>query len=73
MTVKEVIEKYKDKYGFAIEGGNLVGECWLEVGGYWYHWSTDESFDKEEFDNLEVFSLDFEVYTEEKTILITVK
>lgn len=73
MTVKEVIEQYKDKYDFAVEGKDTYGEYWLECGNYWHNWSMEDCCNYEEFLDREVVSLDFTAYAEEKTILITIK
>ena len=71
MTVKEVIEQYKDKYDFAIEGENTDGEYWLECG-YWHNWSMEDFCDYEEFLDCEVVGLDFTTYEEETTLLIII-
>ena len=73
MTVKEVIEQYKDRYDFAVEGEDTDGEYWLECGNCWHNWSMEDWCNYEEFLDREVVNLDFTAYTEEKTILITIK
>lgn len=72
MTVKQIREEYADKYDFAIYDKTNDTEAWLEFGNTWRDWSFGDCYGLEDFDEMEVLELDFDSYSEEKTLLIIV-